>query len=241
MPAEALAKPVAHARKKKPGACSYPTYAMNDPCDPNTLELLDQYLAQLQAGLRPDRAALLDEHPELASALTCLEMLEGMASLPLEDTPHPSIAAELPRDFGPYQLLAKVGRGGMGVVYKARQKELDRTVAVKMILASHLASPEHIRRFQSEARAAARLRHSHIVPIHEVGQLHGQHYFTMEYIEGESLAERIARGPIQYADGRAVARCRRPGGRTSASTRHRASRPEALQYSAGQRRRAIRD
>ena len=84
----------------------------------------------------------------------------------------------------------------MGVVYKARQKDLDRPVALKMILASHLASPEHIRRFQSEARAAARLRHSHIVPIHEVGQLAGQHYFTMEYIEGESLAERIARGPV---------------------------------------------
>ena len=65
-----------------------------------------------------------------------------------------------------------------------------------MILASHLASPEHVRRFQSEARAAARVRHAHIVPIHDVGQLHGQHYFTMEHIAGESLAQRIARGPI---------------------------------------------
>ena len=68
-----------------------------------------------------------------------------------------------------------------------------------MILASHLASPEHVRRFQRKARAAARLRHSHIVPIHEVGQLHGQHYFTMEYIEGDSLAGRLARGPIPVA------------------------------------------
>ena len=164
---------------------------MNDPCDPNTLELLDQYLAQLQAGLRPDREALLDEHPELASALTCLEMLKDMASLPLERMRRSRRSPRnCPAISAPTELLAEVGRGGMGVVYKARQKELDRTVAVKMILASHLASPEHIRRFQSEARAAARLRHSHIVPIHEVGQLPGQHYFTMEYIEGESLAER---------------------------------------------------
>ena len=133
--------------------------------------------------------------PDLASAITCLEALERMA-------PEPSDEAEeadgpgLPREFGPYELIEEIGRGGMGVVYKARQKDLDRTVALKMILASHLASPEHVRRFQSEARAAARLRHAHIVPIHDVGQLHGQHYFTMEHIAGESLAQRIARGPI---------------------------------------------
>jgi serine/threonine-protein kinase len=94
-------------------------------------------------------------------------------------------------------LLSEIGRGGMGIVYRARQKGLDRLVAVKMILGSHLASPEHVRRFQAEAKAAARLRHPHIVHIHEVGQLHGQDYFAMEYIEGESLAQRLARGPVE--------------------------------------------
>ena len=103
---------------------------------------------------------------------------------------------DLPRDFGPYELIREIGRGGMGVVYEARQKGLDRSVAVKMILASHLASAELVRRFQAEAKAAARLRHSNIVHIHEVGQLHGQDFFAMEYIDGQSLAERIARGPV---------------------------------------------
>ena len=105
--------------------------------------------------------------------------------------------------LGPYELIREIGRGGMGVVYEARQKGLDRSVAVKMILASHLASPELVRRFQAEAKAAARLRHSNIVHIHDVGQFHGQDFFAMEYIDGQSLAERIARGPVDVHDGRA--------------------------------------
>ncbi len=164
--------------------------------DPQRLDLLDDYLMQLQAGLRPDRAALLREHPELASSLKCIEALEGLAPPAAEIDSLLADVPEMPRNFGPYELLEEVGRGGMGVVYKARQIDLDRVVAIKMILASHLASPEHIRRFQIEARAAARLRHSNIVHIHEVGQCHGQHYFTMEHIEGESLAERLARQPL---------------------------------------------
>ena len=168
--------------------------------DPHVADVLDQYLALLQTGQKPDRDALVRQHPDLASALKCLEVLESMASLPVDGEaaaePDDGPATELPRDFGPYELLAELGRGGMGVVYRARQKDLDRTVAIKMILASHLASPEHVRRFQSEARAAARLRHPHIVHIHEVGNHHGQHYFSMDYIEGESLAQRLARGPM---------------------------------------------
>ncbi len=174
---------------------------MTTPDDPQLLELLDDYLSQLQAGKRPDRAALLREHPELAAPLKCLEALEGLAPaadhgymVPADSDLDTELYEDqdLPRDFGPYQLWAEIGRGSMGVVYKARQKALDRVVAVKMILATHLASPEHIRRFQVEALAAARLRHSNITQIHDVGQHHGQHYFTLDYIEGESLAERIA-------------------------------------------------
>ncbi len=178
---------------------------MNDlPENQDALDLLDEYLARLQAGEAPDRDALLREHPELESVLDCLESLEGMAPSPgartmgsKDDTVDivPSMG-QLPRAFGEYELLAEIGRGGMGVVYKARQASLDRVVAIKMILGNHLASPEHVRRFQTEAKAAARLRHSHIVPIHEVGQLNGQDYFVMENIEGESLAQRIVRAKV---------------------------------------------
>ena len=102
---------------------------------------------------------------------------------------------ELP-DFGRYELLGELGRGGMGVVYKARQKDLDRVVALKMILASHLASPDQVDRFHAEARAAARLTSPHIVGIHDVGQYRGQHYFAMEYVSGPSLSQLLRDGPL---------------------------------------------
>lgn len=98
--------------------------------------------------------------------------------------------------FGNYELLYELGRGGMGVVYKARQRGLDRMVAIKMILSSHLASSAQIERFYAEARAAAKLRDPNIVAIFDVGELRGQHFFVMEYVAGESLAEAVQHGPI---------------------------------------------
>ena len=174
------------------------------PDDQEVLSVLDDYLARLQAGEAADRGTLLRRRPELAAALDLLDALESVAPPPAGDPAVPGTEpgdsglapGEVPRPFGQYELLSEIGRGGMGVVYKARQIGLDRIVAIKMILASHLASSEHVRRFQAEARAAARVEHSNIVHIHDVGQIHGQHYFAMEYVEGESLAERIARETV---------------------------------------------
>ena len=106
---------------------------------------------------------------------------------PLEDT-------DLPRIPG-YEVEAVLGRGGMGVVYRARHLKLNRSVALKMLLAGAYAGREELARFQREAEAIAGLRHPNIVRVYEVGELEGRPYFTMDFVEGGSLADRLAGVP----------------------------------------------
>lgn len=98
--------------------------------------------------------------------------------------------------IGDYSIEAEVGRGGMGVVYRARQSSLQRTVALKMIPNAALASSIDLQRLRAEALAAARLRHPNIVPVYEVGEQDGQPWFSMQYIPGSTLSERLQRGPM---------------------------------------------
>jgi serine/threonine-protein kinase len=99
------------------------------------------------------------------------------------------------RSVAGYQILGEVGRGGMGVVYKARQRGLHRLVALKMILAAHHADEQQRARFHTEAEAVARLQHPNIVQIHEVGEQDGLPYFSLEFVDGGSLDKRIAGNP----------------------------------------------
>ena len=96
------------------------------------------------------------------------------------------------RSYGSYELVAEIARGGMGIVYRARHKVLGRTVALKIMAAGALATPEEVRRFQSEARAAAKLDHPHIVPVFDVGEADGKQFFTMGFVEGGDLNSRVS-------------------------------------------------
>src|SRR5207245_2740632 len=164
-------------------------------------EALAACVEALEAGRGGDRAALLARYPEVAQDLAeffadrdridrLAEPLAPAAELPTLGLADGQAGAPLGtvRYFGDYELLEEIARGGMGVVFKARQVSANRLVAVKLILAGQLSSPEDVRRFRSEAEAAAHLDHPHIVPIFEVCDHARQQFYSMKLVAGGSLS-----------------------------------------------------
>jgi serine/threonine protein kinase/tetratricopeptide (TPR) repeat protein len=211
-----------------------PPAALDAPCseqdDPRITRAALEYLDALRAGRRPDRAQLLAEHPDIAAALAeCLDGLEFIhaAASQLHRSAGDPVAARGPlassaaaptdllpsTPLGDYRIVREIGRGGMGIVYQAEQLSLGRPVALKVLPGAFALDPRQRQRFKNEAEAAAGLHHSNIVPVHAVGFERGVHYYVMQLIDGQSVAELI-RELRQHA-GREVAPTRQPGSDTA--------------------------
>jgi WD40 repeat protein len=190
------------------------TSALRDttPPDSSLDDILAAYLDDVESGRDPDRQAIIARYPELAPELEAffenIDHVGRLAGSPPLPRAGNALLTVFPanRDvadgegertrigyFGDYELLREIGRGGMGVVYAARQVSLDRVLAIKMISDLRLSSQEDLQRFRREAEAAAHLDHPNIVPIFEVGEHEGRHYFSMKLVNGGSLSQGVAR------------------------------------------------
>ncbi|MCA8941350.1 MAG: serine/threonine protein kinase [Planctomycetes bacterium] len=167
-----------------------PTESLDDRLD----RLVSEYSDRLAAGQRPNRREYLDRLPAGARPgfERVLKMIEaGMASPPSRIDPLVPGA-----EFGQYRLEREVGRGGMALVWLARDTKLGRPVALKLLRPGLALEQRHVDRFEREARAIAKLHHPHIVEVHDVGEARGYHYLAMEFVAGPSLATVFEALPI---------------------------------------------
>lgn len=174
-------------------------------------DALAELLEQARGGGRPELEKVAGRHPEVADELrqlwATMQIAEDFGQASAADWLAPDAAivqlaptGSEPKRFGDYELIEEIGRGGMGVVFQARHLSLGRTVALKVVLRGKLASGSDRQRFRAEAEAAARLDHPHIVPVYEVGDVEGQPYFTMKFMTGTTLSQKLAAGPLPPRD-----------------------------------------
>jgi serine/threonine protein kinase/tetratricopeptide (TPR) repeat protein len=161
---------------------------------PELAELVEAVTSRLKTGDVIDLDALLREHPahadELRRLLPAMKLLASLPGSGAEAAADAGFSTVEP--LGDYRLVREVGRGGMGIVYEAEQLSLGRRVALKVLPYAATLDPKQLQRFKNEAKAAASLRHEHIVAIYGVGCQRGVHYYAMEFVEGQTLAQLIA-------------------------------------------------
>ncbi|HLN29345.1 MAG TPA: serine/threonine-protein kinase [Gemmataceae bacterium] len=163
--------------------------------DPRLLRAAQEYLAALETGSRPDRRQFAARFPDLARDLEpyldALDLFHS-AGTTLQTAAHPAAEEGLPAEpLGDFRILREIGRGGMGTVYEAMQMSLGRRVALKVLPFAAALDAKQLQRFKHEAQAAAHLHHTNIVPVFAVGAERGVHYYAMQLIEGQNLAEVI--------------------------------------------------
>ena len=158
-------------------------------------ELAEEYSQRLRNGEKPDVEEYARRHPDVADAVRqILPALEIMGAVPSDADPNGDASATSApnKALGDYEIVREVGRGGMGVVYEARQLSLSRRVALKVLPFAAVLDERQIQRFRNEALAAAQLDHPHIVDVYGVGCERSVHFYAMRYVEGESLAQVVA-------------------------------------------------
>jgi hypothetical protein len=171
--------------------------------DERLLDIVEDYLGKLAAGTAESPEEVLARHPEFATELTdffraraqvdgvVAPLREAVQAIPPNHVGQTASEFSASRELGDFRIIREVGHGGMGIVYEAEQLSLGRRVALKVLPFAATVDSRHLQRFKNEAHAAAQLHHTSIVPVYSVGCERGVHYYAMQFIDGQSVAEII--------------------------------------------------